>query len=118
MRRPKAAQLAPVSLLLLAGWIASAALGARSAAVGISGNGRYFVDSDGKPFFWQGDTEWELFHLFSVDDAKTLLLNRRKQGFSVIQVMVTGVYPEWRGSTGHPRTGKHKAENHTLMELR
>ena len=102
MRRPKAAQLAPVSLLLLAGWIASAALGARSAAVGISGNGRYFVDSDGKPFFWQGDTEWELFHLFSVDDAKTLLLNRRKQGFSVIQVMVTGVYPEWRASKGLP----------------
>lgn len=61
----------------------------------VSGDGRYFVDRNGRPLFWQGDTEWELFHLFSAADAKTLLQKRRDQGFNVIQVMVTGVYPEW-----------------------
>jgi hypothetical protein len=82
-------------LLLAAGLIPRAAQGSGAAAIRISGNGHYFVDADGKPFFWQGDTEWELFHLFSVGDAKELLLDRRNQGFNVIQVMVTGVYPEW-----------------------
>lgn len=61
----------------------------------ISKNDRYFIDGNGKPFFWQGDTEWELFHLFSVSEARALLLQRRNQGFNVIQVMVTGVFPEW-----------------------
>ncbi len=61
----------------------------------ISKNGRYFVDENSKPFFWQGDTEWELFHFFPFSEAKALLLERRNQGFNVIQVMATGVYPEW-----------------------
>jgi hypothetical protein len=63
--------------------------------INVSINGRYFVDKDNKPFFWQGDTEWELFHLFSVAEAKAFLSERKKQGFNVIQVMITGVYPEW-----------------------
>ena len=63
--------------------------------LGISDNGHFFVDENGKPFYWQGDTEWELLRLFSAEDAKALLLERRKQGFSVIQVMVAGVFPEW-----------------------
>jgi hypothetical protein len=57
--------------------------------------GRYFVDGQGRPLFWQGDTEWELFHLFTAADAGTLLQRRHEQGFNVVQVMVTGVYPEW-----------------------
>ncbi len=61
----------------------------------VSPSGRYFVDAGGKPLFWQGDTQWELFHLFSVADAETLLRQRRDQGFNVFQVMVTGVYSEW-----------------------
>lgn len=78
----------------------SPALRAANTNIRISGNNRYFVDANGKPFFWQGDTEWELFHLFSLADAKELLSDRHKQGFSVIQVMVTGVYPEWDASKG------------------
>ncbi len=31
----------------------------------VSENGRYFVDQKGKPFFWLGTTQWELFHSFS-----------------------------------------------------
>jgi hypothetical protein len=69
-------------------------------AIRISENCRYFVDGNGDPVFWQGDTEWELFHLFSVEDARALLQERHKQGFNVVQVMVTGVYPEWRAMQG------------------
>jgi len=59
----------------------------------ISDNGRYFV-KDGKPFFWQGDTDWELFRVYTVSEAKAILEKRKEQGFTVIQVMSTGVFPE------------------------
>ena len=32
----------------------------------VSPNGRYFVDGEGNPFFWLGDTQWELFRCFSL----------------------------------------------------
>ena len=67
----------------------------RNSLIDISDNRRYFIHSDNKPFFWQGDTEWELFHLFSIQEAKAFLLERKKQGFNIIQVMITGVFPEW-----------------------
>ena len=57
----------------------------------ISANGRYFVDHAGKPFFWLGDTQWQLFRDFSLPDAELILANRQAKGFNVIQVMVTGV---------------------------
>jgi hypothetical protein len=28
----------------------------------VSDNQRFLVMADGKPFFWTGDTAWELFH--------------------------------------------------------
>ena len=43
----------------------------------ISSNGRFFIDRKGKPVFWQGDTEWELLHRFTVNDAKEFLLDRQ-----------------------------------------
>jgi len=57
----------------------------------ISPNGRYFVDQNGKPFFWLGDTQWELFRLFTIEDAEAILEDRQKKGFSAIQIMITGV---------------------------
>jgi hypothetical protein len=47
----------------------------------ISDNGHYFLDKKGKPFFWQGDTEWELFRYLTADDARALLIERKKQAF-------------------------------------
>jgi hypothetical protein len=65
------------------------------AALHINQGSHYLTDRSGKPFFWMGDTEWELFHQLPVSDAKKLLLERKKQGFTVVQVMVTGVFAEW-----------------------
>jgi len=61
------------------------------AAIRVSPNGRCFVDDQGKPFFWLGDTQWELFHAFTAEDAGTVLKRRKEQGFTAIQVMITGV---------------------------
>lgn len=54
----------------------------------VSGNGRYFMDEDGDPFFWLGDTGWLLFNKLDRKDAEKYLENRRQKGFNVIQVMI------------------------------
>jgi hypothetical protein len=57
----------------------------------VSPNGRYFVEGDGTPVFWLGDTLWELFRLFRADEALRILKHRQAQGFNVILIMLTGV---------------------------
>ncbi|EHQ30806.1 glycoside hydrolase family 140 protein [Mucilaginibacter paludis] len=54
----------------------------------ISANKRYFTTSDGKPFFWLGDTGWLLFSKLNREEADKYLEDRRAKGFNVIQVMV------------------------------
>lgn len=51
----------------------------------VSSNGRYFVDREGKPFFWLGDTAWPLFTLYSQSKAENYLRNRAAKGFTVVQ---------------------------------
>src|SRR5262245_26944467 len=57
----------------------------------VSANGRYFVDQEGEPFFWLGDTQWELFRRFSLDEARAILETRKRQGLTIFQIMMTGV---------------------------
>jgi hypothetical protein len=57
----------------------------------VSPNGRYFVDQNGKPFFWLGDIQWEIFRLLTIENAETVLADRKRKGFSAIQIMITGV---------------------------
>ena len=56
----------------------------------VSENGRYFVDQNGNPVFWLGTTQWELFHGFSQEDARTILEESRKNGFTFVQVKLMG----------------------------
>lgn len=51
----------------------------------VSQNNHYLVFEDGTPFFYLGDTAWELFHRLSKADAEKYLENRREKGFTVIQ---------------------------------
>lgn len=60
-------------------------------SIRVSDNGRYFIDEHGAPFFWLGDTQWDLFREFTVEDACAIMARRKAQGFSVLQVMATGV---------------------------
>src|SRR5690348_11529912 len=57
----------------------------------IGTNGRGFAAQDGTPFFWLGDTQWELFRCLSPADAAETMEIRKRQGFNVLQVMITGV---------------------------
>jgi hypothetical protein len=50
--------------------------------------GRYFMQQDGAPFFWLGDTGWLLFARLNREDAERYLEDRRSKGFNVIQVML------------------------------
>lgn len=69
--------------------LALAALGASQAAerLKISENKRFLVTESGKPFFYLGDTAWELFHRLNREEAETFLKNRAGKGFTVIQAV-------------------------------
>lgn len=54
----------------------------------VSDNKHFLVFDDGTPFFYLGDTGWELFHRLSIGDAEKYLENRRSKGFTVIQAVV------------------------------
>ena len=57
-----------------------------SAQFSVSTNHRYLL-KDGKPFFWLGDTGWELFHRLTREEADQYLKRRSEQGFTVIQAV-------------------------------
>lgn len=54
----------------------------------VSSNGRYFVDQDGKPFFYLADTCWLLFQRPTRDELDEYLKDRVAKGFTVIQAYV------------------------------
>lgn len=53
----------------------------------VSDNRRFLVTTDGRPFFWLGDTAWELFHRLNREEAELYLKTRAAQGFTVIQAV-------------------------------
>lgn len=53
----------------------------------ISDNHRFLVFDDGTPFFYLGDTAWELFHSLNKEDTEKYLENRRQKGYTVIQAV-------------------------------
>jgi len=54
----------------------------------VSENGHYLQHTDGTPFFWLGDTAWELFHRLTREEISRYLANRKAKGFNVIQAVV------------------------------
>jgi len=62
--------------------------GARMTRLKVSDNRRFMVKEDGAPFFYLGDTAWELFHRATREDAERYLRNRVEKGFTVIQAVV------------------------------
>jgi hypothetical protein len=53
----------------------------------VSENKRYLVYDDGRPFFYLGDTAWELFHRLNREEADRYMENRARKGFTVIQAV-------------------------------
>jgi hypothetical protein len=81
----------PIIACVLCGMVPTAAHPAEAQAnlptLKISANKRFLVTEDGKPFFWLGDTGWELFHRLDRTEADRYLAKRAAQGFTVIQAV-------------------------------
>ncbi len=54
----------------------------------VAASHHYLEFTDGKPFFYLGDTAWELFHRLTREEATKYLQNRADKGFTVIQAVV------------------------------
>ncbi len=74
--------------LMLVLMMCSFAFAAEPPALKVSDNHRYLVTADGKPFFYFGDTAWELFHRLNREEADAYLADRAAKKFNVIQAVV------------------------------
>ena len=82
--------LRSLSLLLLAAASlanAAPAIARQTPGLKVSDNKRFLVTADGRPFFWLGDTAWELFHRPTREDVSRYLRKRAEQRFTVIQAV-------------------------------
>ncbi len=57
-------------------------------AVQVNANGHLLQTTDGRPFFWLGDTAWMLIHWTTREECSYYLNTRARQGFTVIQTVV------------------------------
>lgn len=65
-------------------------------------NRRFLQTASGEPFFWLGDTAWELFHRLTLDEAVDYLDNRAAKGFNIVQAVAIA---ELEGLTVPNRNG-------------
>lgn len=72
-----------LSLMLFA----ACAVCAAAPRLRVSDNHRFLVYEDGRPFFYLGDTAWELFHRLNREDSEHYLKDRAAKGFTVIQAV-------------------------------
>lgn len=83
--------LRPVGFLVIA-CLFSCSLAAQSGwkhgRITVTPNGHYLQYEDGTPFFWLGDTGWELFHRLKKEEIEKYLDNRQKKGFNIIQAVI------------------------------
>ena len=54
----------------------------------VSDNKRFLVEADGTPFFWLGDTGWEMLHRLDRTGMEHYMRNRAEKGFTVIQTVI------------------------------
>ena len=90
MQRTTLGQFDWVPAVLLVWVWAFSPPGAVSAAtprLKVSDNHRFLVKEDGSPFFYLGDTAWELFHKLNREEAVRYLENRASKSFTVIQAV-------------------------------
>ncbi|QHT63213.1 DUF4038 domain-containing protein [Paenibacillus lycopersici] len=74
----------------------------------VSENRRYLVTEDGEPFFWLGDTAWELFHRATREDAAHYLANRAERGYTVIQAVALAEFGGLTKPNAYGRVPLHK----------
>lgn len=97
-----------LALTLLVTITASAQKGRQHGRLKVSANGHYLQYEDGTPFFWLGDTGWELFHRLTIEEIVQYLNNRHSKGFNVIQAVALA---EFDGLTKPNRYGQVPLNN-------
>ena len=66
----------------------NASLATRNAGrLRVTANGRSLEYEDGTPFFYLGDTAWQLLHRLNREEADRYLNNRAAKGFTVVQAV-------------------------------
>ncbi len=61
---------------------------ARGMRLKVSSNCRYLTTASGAPFFYLGDTAWQLFRRLNHEEVEAYFRNRVAKGFTVIQAYV------------------------------
>lgn len=84
------------------------------AQIEVSTNGRYLQTKDGQPFFWLGDTDWEMFHRLKREEIVKLFTTRKNQGFNVIQAVALA---EFNGIKAPNRYGDWPLNNENPEQL-
>jgi len=77
-------------LLVLVTFFACVSVNVEAKVLGrlkVSENHRYLQYENGQPFFYLGDTAWELFQRLNREEATAYLTNRARKGFTVIQAV-------------------------------
>lgn len=57
-------------------------------AIRVQADGHYLETTDGRPFFWLGDTAWQLIHATTREECSYYLRTRAAQGFTIVQATV------------------------------
>ncbi|MFN8342003.1 MAG: glycoside hydrolase family 140 protein [Cyclobacteriaceae bacterium] len=84
------------------------------AQIRVSDNHRFLSTANGEPFFWLGDTDWEMAHRLNRAEAATLIHTRAQQGFNVLQVVALA---EFNGIREPNRYGDWPLNNEDPTQL-
>ena len=80
----------------------------------VSDNHKLLSTKDGNPFFWLGDTDWELFHRMTREEAVEFIDIRSEQGFNVLQAVALA---EFNGIRQPNRYGDYPLNNEDPTQL-
>jgi hypothetical protein len=84
------------------------------AQIRVSDNNRFLAEKDGTPFFWIGDTDWEMAHRLTREEVQEVIDVRSKQGFNVLQVVALA---EFNGIREPNRYGDYPLNNEDPTQL-
>lgn len=80
----------------------------------VSPDQRYLSTTDGKPFFWLGDTDWEMVHRLTREEIAEFIDTRKQQGYNVLQVVALA---EVNGIRQPNRYGDYPLNNEDPTQL-
>lgn len=73
--------------------------------------GRYLTWEDGSPFFYLGDTAWEIFHSLDREEMTAYFKIRAEQGFTVVQGVALAEFDGLRTPNAYGRLPLHCTDN-------